>query len=283
MSSVVEAGDIVGFTDDLIEEWVLFGRASGWSENTLKQRRKLVHLLSKTTGVPAESAGVSELASFLARYPMAKTRLSYWCHARSWFAWLKLAGYRDDDPTEIIKRPPAKPGAPRPVSDQQLADVLGLVLSARERAMVLLAAYAGLRVHEIAKIRGEDLDLQAGTLRVVGKGQVEAVLPLHSSIAEAAAGFPAAGWWFPSAVLGGHIKADTVSDTIHRVCRRAGHPNLTAHQFRHWYGTNVLRASGGNLRVAQECLRHSNPTTTAIYTKLVSGAREAAVGALPTL
>jgi integrase len=84
------------------------------------------------------------------------------------------------------------------VTRRQLDDVLTSDLWARPRTYVLLGAYAGLRVHEIAKVRGEDVDTDAMTLRVHGKGGVEAVLPLHPLIATISRGYPDRGWWFPS-------------------------------------------------------------------------------------
>lgn len=56
--------------------------------------------------------------------------------------------------------------------------------------MILLAALAGLRAHEIAKVRGEDVDPVERTLRVTGKGNVTAVLPLHRDLVELAATMP---------------------------------------------------------------------------------------------
>lgn len=116
-------------------------------------------------------------------------------------------------------------------------------------------------------MRGEDVDTDAMTMRVRGKGGVEAVLPLHPLIATVSRGYPERGWWFPSTVRSTeHVNSSTVSQTIVAAFNRAGHPGVVAHQLRHWYGTNLLRAAGGNLRVAQTGLRHSSPVSTAIYT-----------------
>ena len=63
--------------------------------------------------------------------------------------------------------------------------------------MVLLAALQGLRAHEVAKLKGEDLDLEAGTMVVKGKGDVTAMLPLHPLVIGHAAVMPRSGFWFP--------------------------------------------------------------------------------------
>ncbi|MGI8881058.1 MAG: tyrosine-type recombinase/integrase [Jatrophihabitans sp.] len=149
----------------------------------------------------------------------------------------------------------------------------------RTRTMILLGAYQGLRVHEIAKIRGEDFT--GDSLRVVGKGKVAADLPVHPVIAAEAARYPAVGWWFPSPYCEGEpVTANSVSGVISAALRRSG-VNATAHQLRHHFGTEILRASGGNLRVAQELLRHASPATTAVYTMIDDEQRRAAILALP--
>jgi integrase/recombinase XerD len=145
--------------------------------------------------------------------------------------------------------------------------------------MILLAAYEGLRVHEMAKIRGEDVDLAAGTLRVVGKGGVDAVLPLHPLVAAEADWHPNRGYWFPSKTPGPHIQRSSVSGIIGDVMTRAGVPG-SPHALRHYFGTEVLKASGGQLLVAQQLLRHASVATTQIYAEVDDTDRRAAVLAM---
>ncbi len=137
--------------------------------------------------------------------------------------------------------------------------------------MVLLAALQGLRVHEIAKIKGEHLDLLDRTMTVTGKGGVIATLPLHRLVVMHAALMPSKGYWFPSA-NGGHQRRESISNTIKSAMVRAG-VSGSAHQLRHWFGS-ALVAADVDLRTTQELMRHQNLTSTAIYT-LVSDERRA--------
>ncbi|WP_231115422.1 site-specific integrase [Mycobacterium avium] len=103
-----------------------------------------------------------------------------------------------------------------------------------------MAALAGLRVHEIAKMRGEDVDLDARTLRVTGKGGRTDTIPLHPRLVAAALSMPTRGWWFPanSRRRGEHLHSKSVSDIIgsamrpprtrQRRCSRRRHPGHTA-------------------------------------------------------
>jgi len=136
--------------------------------------------------------------------------------------------------------------------------------------MILLAALAGLRVHEIAKLHGRDIDLTNRILTVTGKGNKTATLPLHPAIVAYAHTFPRDRFWFPSYTNQStglpHVKASAVSAAIMHTMRRAGVPGQ-AHQLRHWYATTLL-GSGVDLRIVQELMRHESPATTAIYTQV---------------
>lgn len=150
----------------------------------------------------------------------------------------------------------------------------------RTKVMILLAAFAGLRVHEIAKVRGEDVDPMARTLRVTGKGNVTAVLPLHPVLVEAAKDMRK-GWWFPgnSRRAGLPIRSRGVADFVGQAMDRAGIPGGTAHRLRHWYGTTLV-GDGADLRTAQTLLRHANLNTTAIYVRVSDPKPVEAIGRL---
>jgi integrase/recombinase XerD len=264
---------------DLLDQWESFGLAGGWSPATIKCRRDLLERLGRDLGVPLQEATGLQLARWLGRFADSPwTRHTYFSHSRSFFGWLAKAGYRDDDPTDAIPRPRHPRGVPRPVTTDALIDALDGA-PARTVAFISLAAYAGLRRHEVAKLRGEDLDIAAATLRVNGKGGVEAVIPLHPRIASLARHFPTRGYWFPGRDHG-HLTGAYVGEVISDRFSEVGHP-ATAHMLRHWFGTNVLRAANGNLLVAQQLLRHASPATTAIYCMVESTERTSAVEALP--
>ena len=135
--------------------------------------------------------------------------------------------------------------------------------------MIVLAAYAGLRVHEIAKIRSRDYDSVTGQLTVEGKGGYIDVVPLHPEVRKAirTADLPAVGWWFPSYVKPGqHVSSRDVGNTITAAFARIG-ATVTAHQLRHSFATYLLE-SGIDLRTVQVLMRHRSVATTAIYTRI---------------
>jgi len=176
-----------------------------------------------------------------------------------------------------LKRPRPPRGVPRPLTRLQVSDALAAACG-NSRAFVLLAAYAGLRVHEIAQLRGEDVTVTS--IRVVGKGGRDDPVPTHPLIWAEAQTRPRVGWWFPSHSRTGHLKPDSVSTSVRRLLTSIGCDGH-AHQLRHSYGTEILKAAGGNVRVAQVCLRHASLASTMIYTEVEPAVARAAVLALP--
>ena len=169
---------------------------------------------------------------------------------------------------------------PRPVSDDGLLRLLLIRMHHRTRIMILLASLAGLRVHEIAKVRGGDIDITAQTIYVEGKGGNRSIIPLHPLLVEAAHTMPKRGWWFPgnSRRPGQHIHSKGVSDIIGNAMRRADVAG-TPHKLRHWFGTTLLD-EGVDVRTIQTLLRHKSLATTQIYTKVPDGRRHDAISRL---
>src|SRR3972149_3943524 len=100
----------------------------------------------------------------------------------------------------------------------------------RQRLYFLLCYRAGLRAFEACKVRHEDIlwrDGQPLHLRLIGKGNKEAMLPLAHSIRALLPSFSAAaarGWLFPRRTPGEHISQRTASSWMGQACARAGGP-----------------------------------------------------------
>lgn len=249
----------------LLEQWEIYMRGEGRSERTISEMLGLMRRLEQYADCRLEAVRPLDIARFLGRKRLKQnSRAAYYGYIHSFYAWWGRNGGVNTAAT--VKRPKAPKDVPRPITDQQLRDLLAVRMHHRTRVMIELAAYAGLRVHEIANVRGEDVDPDAGTLRVTGKGNKTAVLPLHPVLAETAKGMPRRGWWFPgnSRRPGQPIHPRGVSDIIGSAMARAGIPGGTAHRLRHWYGTTLV-ATGTDLRTTQTLMRHEQLNTTARY------------------
>jgi integrase/recombinase XerD len=284
MSAALRLVRDAGGGDDLppIEAWEVHMRGAGLSDRTVTDGVQTLQHLERFAGKTVETMTALDVSRFLGRPNLkAWSRSAYFSRISRFYRW-----YADNGGVNItvrLPRPKMPKSSPRPISDDELRTLL-LETSMRRktRVMILLAAFAGLRVHEIAKVRGEDVDPMARTLRVTGKGNVTATLPLHPLLVDAAASMPQRGWWFPgnsTRAAGLPIARRSVSEVIQMAMARAGIPGGTAHRLRHWYGTRLV-GDGADLRTAQTLLRHANLNTTAIYVQVSDPKRVEAIDRL---
>lgn len=262
---------------DVLAAWRRHGLAAGHSDRTIDSRAYTLKRLA-ASGVDPLTADRDALTDWLADLRDSRTgeqakrssKATYRAQIRAFYAWMVDTGRREDDPTLKLPRPKPGRGVPRPVSPEQVRLILDSCRDPRTgstAAYVTLAAFAGLRVHEIAKVRGEDF--QGDELLVRGKGDVLLAVPLHDAVAALAAGMPRSGYWFPSSVSRGHVDRSSVSSAIKRAMVRAGVPG-TPHALRHHFGTQMLLASGGDLLATQQALRHASSATTQIYAQVAN-------------
>ena len=251
-------------------EWRTWMRASGMSPRTVEARMHLMRRFTAEAGDP-ETADATTIIDWMASYNGERrplwsvgTRQTHRANLASWFGWLVKQEYRLDDPMVRVRAPRRPRREARAVAEQHLPRLLSQRMHSRTRVMIMLAAYQGLRVSEIACLRGEDVDVMAGTITVHGKGGTVASLPLHEEIEAIAKTMPARGWWFPSRDSSGHVHGHSVSAMVSKAMQRARVPG-TAHSLRHGFATRLL-AEGTDTRVIQSLLRHANLATTQIYT-----------------
>lgn len=266
----------------LICEWALWQRSGRRTQRTIHERCRVVHGFFTDSGTDPLTVQSMDIAAWIAEHPQwgQSTAATYYSYLLSFFKWLMLFGHRRDNPMARLQTPRRPQRCPRPVTDTDLTRLLGTPMKRRTRVMILLGALAGLRVSEIAKVRGEDVDTDGARLWVEGKGGKRAWVPLHPVLAEVAKTMPARGWWFPGNCRrpGLSMRGQSTSDIITAVMRRANIPG-TPHSLRHWYATTLL-AEGADLRTVQELMRHSSVQTTQVYTAVPDARRQAAVAKL---
>ena len=254
-------------------------QGQGLSARTITERIRVINQLATTAGTDPAALTPQAISTWLATLPSAATKSTYYAVLRAWCKWLVQSDHRVDDPTTRVPRPRTPAGHPRPVTDAQLDAVLALPLRQGTRTKIILAAYAGMRVHEIAKIKGEDVSPVAGTITITGKGSRTDTLPAHQLILQQASLYSRRGLWFPSPKDSAlPVRAKTVSRVISDAFDRADAP-ATAHQLRHYFATSLLRA-GTDSRVVQSLMRHESLATTGRYLAVNTDQQRAALSGL---
>lgn len=268
---------------DLLQAFADYQRAGGLAPNTIRSRHSTLRAFASRQGVALIDATVRDLRRDLGRQTITPaTRAAMRAIFLAFFTWLQTDHLRDDNPAEGLPYVRVPPKRPRPYTQEQIDLLLKSGAYKRTRAMILLAAYQGLRVSEIAAVHSDDVDLEARTLKVVGKGGRVDYLPLHP-VVEQLAPTMHVGWWFPARKgKEGHIRGQSVSDLLTDARQRAGIADraLTGHSLRHAFGTELVRG-GANIRAVQELMRHESLQTTQLYAQVLDDDRRVALAVLP--
>lgn len=191
----------------------------------------------------------------------ARARYTAISHLSAFYRWAIREEFATIDPTTAVERPRLPLRLPRPITAAESEQVVD---GADElRPVVLLMLDAGLRCCEVAALRWSDVDLEAGTVYVFGKGSRERLmgmpqrLRLELYLAHAEAG---TSW-----VTGRQMTPAAVSRSVADRCRELALDGVTAHRLRHTYATRLYRATGGDLRTVQMALGHASVANTQIY------------------
>lgn len=249
----------------------------GLSPRTIgKTTRCLRQFADFVAPVSLDAVTPDDVEAFLAtRNLSSRTRYWWLSTLHTFYRWAIRHGRATVDPTELIDRPKLRQNLPRPIATHDLAFALASA-PPRERALLSLMAFQGLRCQEVAGVSREDiLDTLSVPMLVVtkGKGGKQRAVPLHDDTISSLRCLP-----MPRAGLLFDIPPWKVSHQVNTYLHGIG-IDATAHQLRHWYATECYRGSH-DLRMVQELLGHSSPSTTAIYTKLDVSAAVPVVQAL---
>jgi site-specific recombinase XerD len=231
------------------------------SPGTVRLRRNHLRRLAHRSDSGPWATTTTDLLDWLAGPGWApESRKSTQASLRVFYAWATATGRTSYDPAQQLPAVSIPRALPRPIPDQMTRRALSDA-DGRERLMVLLAGYCGLRAAEIAQVNGRDLYLES--LLVHGKGGHERMVPVADGellAALRAADHAPGGWLFPGRV-DGHLSAGYVCRLLSRLL--PGH--YTGHQLRHRAAT-VAYETTGDLRAVQEMLGHASSRTTERYT-----------------
>jgi integrase/recombinase XerD len=264
------------FTDAL---WL----EDGLAKNTLASyRRDLEQLAAFLKKTPLEKVEEAQLfAFFAARGGRATSAARMLSTLRRFYGWCLRERHIRADPTLKLDPPKRAPRFPKTLSEVDVEALLAAPdihspLGMRDRTMLEVLYAAGLRVSELVGLKVFEVGLDAGVLRIMGKGSKERLVPLgeeavdwvrrylkevrneilkkknsdHLFVTERGSGMTRQAFW----------------QNIKRYGRLSipGKP-LSPHVLRHAFATHLIN-HGADLRVVQMLLGHADISTTQIYT-----------------
>ena len=202
---------------------------------------------------------------------------------RSFFRYLQLDGYRDDDPTELLESPQIGTHLPEVLSTAEV-DMLEAAIDLskpegqRNKAIIEVLFSCGLRVSELVNLKISNIYFDEEFVRIIGKGSKERLVPISSKAIQEIR------YWFMDRYLlnikkgeedyvflnrrGAHLTRTMILIMIKRLAAEAGiQKTISPHTLRHSFATALLEG-GADLRVIQALLGHESIGTTEIYTHI---------------
>lgn len=262
----------------------------GYSVNTLdaylRDLRKLLHYLEQQDKHVLD-VRLEDLQHFAAGLHdigiHARSQCRILSGVRSFYRFLQLDGYRDDDPTELLESPVLGEHLPEVLTAAEV-DALenSIDLSKweghRNRAIIEVLFSCGLRVSELVNLKLTNLYIKERFVRVYGKGSKERLVPISSKAIRELDN------WFVDRNLmkiksgeedyvflnrrGAHLTRTMILIMIKQQALEAGiQKTISPHTLRHSFATALLEG-GADLRAIQAMLGHETIGTTEIYTHI---------------
>lgn len=238
-------------------------------------------------GLKVEDIALDHLQQFIAQlYDLgisARSVARIISGIKSFFSYLELDGYIQNNPTELLDTPKIGLKLPTVLSLEEIELLLSVIdLSTKEgqrnRAILEVLYGCGLRISELTKLRFSDLFFDEGFIKVEGKGSKQRLVPIsHTAIneiqkyliyrsqIEVKKGYENALFL---SNRGTPISRIMVFHFIKQYAMEVGiKKTISPHTFRHSFATHLLEG-GANIRAIQLMLGHEKITTTEIYTHM---------------
>lgn len=200
---------------------------------------------------------------------------------RIFYRFLVMRRGWEVNPAATLSLPRPEKHLPETLRPEQVRKLIESVgpndpLGLRDRAMLELLYSSGLRVSELCDSRLENIDLDAGFIRVTGKGNKTRIVPIGKPAAAAIRAYldrerpqlvsKKTGAEIFLSIRGKKLTTPRIRQLLKQYAARAGlEVNVYPHLMRHSFATHLL-GGGADLRIIQELLGHADISTTQIYT-----------------
>ena len=199
---------------------------------------------------------------------------------KSFYKYLQLRGLIDNNPTRYLRGPKREHTLPSFLTQAQVEEALETIstdpedfLAVRNRLIIETIYQTGLRRAEVASLETQQVDLAAMSLRVVGKGRKERIVPFGEALKEQMRDYltlkerkVGQSRYFFVTLKCRPLSGADVYQVVHKALDVVpGLPRRGAHTLRHSFATEMLNA-GAPITSIKELLGHSNLETTTRYT-----------------
>ena len=264
------------------------GLSSHTIQNYIRDVKKLISFIDKKkitcTPIEINEDLIQQFIYEIAKEISPRSQARIISGLRSFFDYLIFENYRASNPTDLIETPKIGVKLPDTLSEQEINSLISAIdLSKaegeRNRAMLETMYSCGLRVSELIHLKISDLFFEEGFIKIVGKGNKERFVPIHSSaqnyimlyMNEIRSHLSIKKGFEDTLFLnrrGKSLSRQMIFMILKALAIKINlNKKISPHTFRHSFATHLLK-NGADLRAIQQMLGHESITTTEVYVHL---------------
>jgi len=264
------------------------GLSSHTIQNYIRDVKKLISFIDKKkitcTPIEINEDLIQQFIYEIAKEISPRSQARIISGLRSFFDYLIFENYRESNPTDLIETPKIGVKLPDTLSEQEINSLISAIdLSKaegeRNRAMLETMYSCGLRVSELIDLKISDLFFDEGFIKIVGKGNKERFVPIHSSaqnyimlyMNEIRSHLSIKKGFQDTLFLnrrGKSLSRQMIFMILKALAIKINlNKKISPHTFRHSFATHLLK-NGADLRAIQQMLGHESITTTEVYVHL---------------
>ncbi len=264
------------------------GLSSHTIQNYIRDVKKLISFIDKkkitSTPIEINEDLIQQFIYEIAKEISPRSQARIISGLRSFFDYLIFENYRESNPTDLIETPKIGVKLPDTLSEQEINSLISAIdLSKaegeRNRAMLETMYSCGLRVSELIDLKISDLFFDEGFIKIVGKGNKERFVPIHSSaqnyimlyMNEIRSHLSIKKGFQDTLFLnrrGKSLSRQMIFMILKALAIKINlNKKISPHTFRHSFATHLLK-NGADLRAIQQMLGHESITTTEVYVHL---------------
>ena len=264
------------------------GLSSHTIQNYIRDVKKLISYIDKKkitcTPIEINEDLIQQFIYEIAKEISPRSQARIISGLRSFFDYLIFENYRESNPTDLIETPKIGVKLPDTLSEHEINSLISAIdLSKaegeRNRAMLETMYSCGLRVSELIHLKISDLFFDEGFIKIVGKGNKERFVPIHSSaqnyimlyMNEIRSHLSIKKGFEDTLFLnrrGKSLSRQMIFMILKALAIKINlNKKISPHTFRHSFATHLLK-NGADLRAIQQMLGHESITTTEVYVHL---------------
>ena len=267
-----------------IERGLSTNTISGYSIDLQKLIRFLEHNEIFVAPTAIEEHTIQHFIYETAKEVNPRTQARIISGLRSFFDYMIFEGYRTLNPTDFIETPKLGLKLPDTLSQEEIDTLIGAIdlshpQGERNKTIIETIYSCGLRVSELISLKISDLFFEEGFIRVIGKGDKQRFVPIHSSTQKLIRSYLTnyrnqlqPNKKFVDILFinrrGNGVSRQMIYGFLKKLAEKIQlQKKISPHTLRHSFATHLLKG-GADLRIIQQMLGHESITTTEIYVHL---------------